>query len=135
MTLNLSSSRIVIVIRSVAAIEAPRTGFPPAKAYDGTKSGHYNLVATGLRARTGVASNMGLLACKAYLLDPEWCGFVPKGTQRLCLGGEPAYGLRDRRICGEPFQHGVEHRQQPSPQPRFNRSGHQQAGQQAERQP
>jgi len=30
MTLNLSSSRIVIVIRSVAAIEASSAGFPAA---------------------------------------------------------------------------------------------------------
>ncbi|WP_232443795.1 hypothetical protein, partial [Burkholderia ubonensis] len=52
--MNLSSSRIVIVIRSVAAIEASSAGVPAAGQLTGhqsghfyvAKSGHYNLAAT-----------------------------------------------------------------------------------------
>lgn len=45
MTLNLSSSRIVIVIRS--SHRSLRRWIPSGRsAYDGSKSGHYNLAAT-----------------------------------------------------------------------------------------
>ncbi|WP_334005967.1 hypothetical protein [Burkholderia cepacia] len=45
MTLNLSNSRIVIVIRS--SHRSLRRWIPSGRsAYDGSKSGHYNLAAT-----------------------------------------------------------------------------------------
>ncbi|WP_228883899.1 hypothetical protein, partial [Paraburkholderia saeva] len=47
MTLNLSSSRIVIVIRSVAAIHASRAGSPAAGQLTLRKSGHLNLAKSG----------------------------------------------------------------------------------------
>ncbi|WP_230963674.1 hypothetical protein, partial [Burkholderia territorii] len=54
MTLNRSSSRIVIVIRSVAAIAASGAGYPatgqPTRPESGhfyvAKSGHFNLATT-----------------------------------------------------------------------------------------
>ncbi|MGF6652708.1 transposase-like protein [Paraburkholderia youngii] len=45
--MNLSSSRIVIVIRSITAIEAPRAGQPAAGQLTRRKSGHLNLARSG----------------------------------------------------------------------------------------
>jgi hypothetical protein len=47
MTLNLSSSCIVMVIRSVAAIKASRAGTPAAGQLTLRKSGHLNLAKSG----------------------------------------------------------------------------------------
>ncbi|MEX3817893.1 hypothetical protein AB3X93_05820, partial [Paraburkholderia sp. BR14262] len=48
MSFNLSSSRIVIVIRSVAAIKAPKHWIPSdLLAYDRPKRGHLNLAKSG----------------------------------------------------------------------------------------
>ncbi|WP_198343948.1 hypothetical protein [Burkholderia ubonensis] len=45
--MNLSSSRIVIVIRSVAAIEASSAGVPAAGQLTGHQSGHFYLPKSG----------------------------------------------------------------------------------------
>ncbi|WP_198345609.1 hypothetical protein [Burkholderia ubonensis] len=45
--MNLSSSRIVIVIRSVAAIEASSAGVPAAGQLTGHQSGHFYLAKSG----------------------------------------------------------------------------------------
>ncbi|MDN7891317.1 hypothetical protein QZM93_22145 [Burkholderia cepacia] len=47
MTLNLSSSRIVIVIRSVAAIAASGAGHPAAEQLTRPESGHFYVAKSG----------------------------------------------------------------------------------------
>ncbi|WP_175750870.1 hypothetical protein [Burkholderia anthina] len=47
MTLNLSSSRIVIVIRSVAAIAASGAGHPAAGQLTRSESGHFYVAKSG----------------------------------------------------------------------------------------
>ncbi|MCA8110622.1 hypothetical protein, partial [Burkholderia cepacia] len=60
MTLNRSSSRIVIVIRSVAAIAASGAGHPAAGQLTRHESGHFHVAKSGhfhLATTTQIADN------------------------------------------------------------------------------
>jgi hypothetical protein len=69
MTLNLSSSRIVMVIRSVAAIKTSRAGTPAAGQLTLRKSGHLNLAKSG---HYNLATTS--IAC-AYSLYVKYVGY------------------------------------------------------------
>jgi hypothetical protein len=69
MTLNLSSSRIVIVIRSVAAIEASRAGTPAAGQLTLRKSGHLNVAKSGHYNLASTRPCRGFVEMSAFRLS------------------------------------------------------------------
>jgi hypothetical protein len=82
MTLNLSSSCIDIVIRSVTAIETPRAGQPAAEKLTRresgqlnlARSGHYNLATTHFRR---VSTRYDKLADSFLAFASLACAFGP----------------------------------------------------------
>jgi hypothetical protein len=94
MTLNLSSSRIVIVIRSVAAINASRAGSPAAGQLTLRQSGHLNLAKSGHYNLASTKQKFDNLSYVKLKTDDTLCvdavglhDFVPD----FCVNPFPAY--------------------------------------------